>query len=77
LHKELNSTNAYSETSASEKDIVNNHITNISNLKVQINEKELKLPIMYWIPKLNKKKRTKQDLLLILHLALQVNFLFY
>lgn len=55
MHKELNSTNAYSKTSASEKDIVNNHITNISNLKVQINEKELKLPIMYWIPKLHKK----------------------
>jgi hypothetical protein len=38
-----------------EKDIVNNHVTNISSLKVRIDENELKLPIMYWIPKLHKK----------------------
>jgi hypothetical protein len=43
LHNQLNSTNAYSKSFACEKDIVNNYITNISNLKVQINEKEPKI----------------------------------
>jgi hypothetical protein len=42
-----------------------NHVTNISSLKVRIDEKELKrlsllilfiiFPIKYWIPKLHKK----------------------
>jgi hypothetical protein len=38
----------------SEKDIVNSHISRISNFKVLVDERELKLPIMYWIPKLHK-----------------------
>jgi hypothetical protein len=51
---ELNSTKAYSKTVHFERDIVNSHISSISNFKVRVDEKELKLPIMYWIPKLHK-----------------------
>jgi hypothetical protein len=61
LNNEFNSTHAYSKTSVSERDIVNIYISNISNLQVKIKEKELKLSIMYWIPKLHKKNLTKPD----------------
>jgi hypothetical protein len=33
---------------------VNSHISSIANFKVRVDEKELKLPIMYWIPQLHK-----------------------
>jgi hypothetical protein len=42
LHKTPDSTNAYSKTTASEKDIVNKNVTHISSQKVRIDEKELK-----------------------------------
>jgi hypothetical protein len=33
---------------------VNSHISSFSNFKVLVDEKELELPIMYWIQKLHK-----------------------
>jgi hypothetical protein len=33
------------------KDIIDSHSSSISNFTVRVDEKELKLPITYWIPK--------------------------
>ena len=54
LQHELNSTKAYTSTPSTEQQLINDHITDISKLKVHIHDQQLKLPTMYWIPKLHK-----------------------
>jgi len=55
LQKELNSTKAYCLTSLNAKDVIDDHLTKLSEFKVNITEKCKKLPTMYWLPKLHKK----------------------
>ena len=56
LKQELNGTKAYEETSTDEKTVVNSH-SNESPYKFAINDQERqdKLPTMYWLPKLHKR----------------------
>ncbi len=37
-----------------EQNVVTDHISEVSNLKVRIDDQHIKLPTMYWIPKLHK-----------------------
>ena len=39
---------------SNEKQIISDHITQVSKFKVRIEENQIKLPTMYWIPKLHK-----------------------
>ena len=73
---ELVDTNAYNlQPSLSEKVIVDGHGCHSALLfGVKAKENQDKVPTLYWLPKLLKKP-IKQDLLLILVLVRQKNFL--
>ena len=69
---------AYKETSDAEKSVVNGHCNHLAlKFSVCVKESQDRLPTMYWLPKLHKKKRIKQDLLQTQVLILQLNFLNY
>ena len=76
LKCELVDTNAYKlQTSLSERVIVNGHGCHTAlHLGVKAKENQDKVPTLYWLPKLHKNP-IKQDLLLILVLVRQQNFL--
>ena len=76
LRRELVDTNAYKlQPSLSERVIVNGHGCHTAlNFGVKAKVNQDKVPTLYWLPKLNK-KTIKQDLLLILALVQQQNFL--
>ena len=55
--QELNGTNAYEETSIDEKSVVYSHSNEIPNkLAVDVKERQDRLPTMYWLPKLHKRR---------------------
>ena len=76
LRRDLVDTNAYKlQPSLSERVIVNGHGCHTAlNFGVKAKVNQDKVPTLYWLPKLNKKP-IKQDLLLILALVQQQNFL--
>ena len=76
LKHELFDTNAYKlQPSSSERVIVDRAWLSYSpTFWCQTKENQDKVPTLYWLPKLNKKP-IKQDLLLILVLVRQQNFL--
>ena len=56
LKQELNGTKAYEETSIDEKSVVYSHSNAISNkFAVDVEERQDRLPTMYWLPKLHKR----------------------
>ena len=68
---ELSGTKAYKETAEEEKSVVNGHCNHLAlKFSVCVKERQDRLPTMYWLPKLHKKKRIKHDLL-------QTQFLYY
>ena len=68
---------AYKETSEEEKSVVNGHCNHLAlKFSVCVKERQDRLPTMYWLPKLHK-KRKKHDLLQTQVLVLQLNFLKY
>ena len=77
LKRELVDTNAYKlQRSLSERVIVGGHGFHTAlHFCVKAKENQDKVPTLYWLPKLNKKGPIKQDLLLILVLVPQQNFL--
>ena len=77
LKRELVDTNAYKlQTSLSEKVIIGGHGCDTAlHFGVKAKENQDKVPTLYWLPKLNKKNPIKQDLLLMLALVRQQNFL--
>ena len=77
LKQELSGTKAYKETSEEEKSVVNGHCNHLAlKFSVCVKERQDRLPTMYRLPKLHKKKkRIKPDLLQIQILVLQLNFL--
>ena len=76
LKRELVYTNAYKlQLSLSERVIVDGHVCHTAlHFGVKAKENQDKVPTLYWLPKLHKKP-IKQDLLLILALVRQQNFL--
>ena len=75
--QELSGTKAYKETSEEEKSVVNGHCNHLAlKFSVCVKERQDRLPTMYWLPKLHK-KRIKHDLLQTQVLLLQLNFLNY
>ena len=69
---------AYKETSEEEKSVVNGHCNHLAlKCSVCVKERQDRLPTMYWLPKLHKKKRIKHYLLQTQVLVLQLNFLNY
>ena len=76
LKRELVVTNDYKlQPSLSERVIVDGHGCHTAlNFGVKAKENQDKVPTLYWLPKL--KKPIKQDLLLILGLVRQQNFLY-
>ena len=77
LKRELVDTNAYKlQPSLSERVIVDGHGCHTAlHFGVKAKENQDKVPTLYWLPKLHKKKPIKQDLLQILVLVQQQNFL--
>ena len=77
LNRELVDTNAYKlQPSLSERVIVDGHGCQTAlHFGVKAKENQDKVPTLYWLPKLHGKKPIKQDLLLILVLVRQQNFL--
>ena len=77
LKRELVDTNAYKlQPSLSERVIVDGHGCHTAlHFGVKAKENQDKVPTLYWLPKLHKKNPIKQDLLLILVLVWQQNFL--
>ena len=56
LKQELNGTKAYEETSIDEKSVVYSHSNEIPNkFAVDVKERKVRLPTMYWLPKLHKR----------------------
>ena len=56
LKQELNGTKAYEETSIDEKSVVYSHSNEIQNtFAVDVKERKVRLPTMYWLPKLHKR----------------------
>ena len=76
LKRELVDTNAYKlQPSLSKRMIVDGHGCHTAlHFGVKAKENQDKVPTLYWLPKLHK-KHIKQDLLLILVLVRQQNFL--
>ena len=73
----LSCAKAYKETSEEEKSVVNSHCKHLAlNFSACVKERQDRLPTMYWLPKLHK-KRIKHDLLQTQVLVLQLNFLNY
>jgi hypothetical protein len=62
---------AYTSISDSAQVIIAQHMKNMEELKINIDEKQQQLPILLWIPKMHKKP-SRQDLLL-LHIVVQQN----
>ena len=55
LEQELNGTQAYEQTSAEEKSVINHHIfQNATRFGVSVDEDQDRLPTFYWLPKLHK-----------------------
>ena len=54
LNKEITSTKAYSLVPLAEGNIISNHIDVCKKLKADVSLNHVKLPTMYWIPKLHK-----------------------
>ena len=77
LKRELVDTNAYKlQPSLSERVIVDGHGCHTAlHFGVKAKENQDKVPTLYWLPKLHKKNPIKQDLLQILVLVRQQNFL--
>ena len=77
LKRELVDTNAYKlQPSLSERVIVDGHGCHTAlHFGVKAKENQDKVPTLYWLPKLHKKTPIKQDLLQILVLVQQQNFL--
>ena len=77
LKRELVDTNAYKlQPSLSERVIVDGHGCHTAlHFGVKAKENQDKVPTLYWLPKLHKKNPIKQDLLQILVLVQQQNFL--
>ena len=77
LKRELVDTNAYKlQPSLSEKVIIDGHGCHTAlHFGVKAKENQDKVPTLYWLPKIHKKNPIKQDLLLILDLVRQKNFL--
>ena len=74
LKQELNGTKAYEETSKDEKYVVYSHSNEIPNkFVVYVKERQDRLPTMYWLPKLHK-RRIKLGSLQILALVQLQNF---
>ena len=77
IHKKEGGSYYYKETSEEENSLVNGHCNHIAlKLSVCVKERQDRLPTMYWLPKLHK-KRIKHDLLQTQVLVLQLNFLNY
>ena len=77
LKQELSGTKAYKETSEEEKSVVNGHCNHLAlKFSVCVKERQDRLPTMYWLPKLHK-KRIKHNLLQTQVLVLQLNILNY
>ena len=77
LKQDLSGTKACKETSEKEKSVVNGHSNHLAlKFSVCVKERQDRLPTMYWLPKLHK-KRIKHDLLQTQVLVLQLNFLNY
>ena len=56
LKQELNGTKAYQETSTNEKSVVNSHSNDLPyKFAVNIEERQDKLPTMYWLPTFHKR----------------------
>ena len=56
LKQELNGTKDYKETSTDEKSVVNSHSNDIPyKFAVYVEERQGRLPTMYWLPKLHKR----------------------
>ena len=56
LKQELNGTKAYEETATDEKTVVNSHSSELPyKFAVHVMERQDKLPMMYWLPKLHKR----------------------
>ena len=56
LKQELNGTKAYEETSTDEKTVVSSHSNELPyKFAVNLKERQDKLPVMYWLPKLHKR----------------------
>ena len=56
LKQELNGTKAYEETSTDEKSVVNSHSNDLPyKFAVNVEERQDRLPTMYWLPKLHKR----------------------
>ena len=77
LKRELVDSNAYKlKLSLSERVIVDGHGCHTAlHFGVKAKENQDKVPTLHWLPKLHKKNPIKQDLLLILVLVRQQNFL--
>ena len=74
LKQELNGTKAYEETSKYEKSVVYSHLNEIPNkFAVDVKERQHRLPTMYWLLKLHK-RRIKLGSLQILALVHLQNF---
>ena len=73
LKQELNGTKAYEETSINEKSVVYSHSNEIpKKFAVDVEERQDRLPTMYWLPKLH--KRPNKASLQILALVQLQNF---
>ena len=60
LKQELSGTKAYKETSEEEKSVVNGHCNHLAlRFSVCVKERQDRLPTMYWLPNLQKKKTYK------------------
>ena len=58
LKQELSGTEAYKEPSEEEKSVVNGHCNHLAlKFSVCVKERKDRLPTMYWLPKLHKKKK--------------------
>ena len=56
LKQELSGTKAYKETSEEEKSVVNGHCNHLAlKFSVCVKERQDRLPLMYWFPKLHKR----------------------
>ena len=75
LKQELNGTKTYGETSIDEKTVVYSHLNEIPNkFAVDVKERQDRLPVMYWLPKLHKNQRINLGSLQILALVQLQNF---
>ena len=53
---------AYKETSEEEKSVMNGHCNHLAlKFSVCVKERQDRLPTMYWLPKLHKKKKKKKN----------------